>query len=67
VIYSYLYSLFDEDDKNVMETYNQCKSGGIMCGTCKNRLAEMIKIFLTEHQKKRADAKAMVNEFMLKG
>jgi tryptophanyl-tRNA synthetase len=50
-----------------METYNQCKSGGIMCGTCKNRLAEMIKIFLTEHQKKRADAKAMVNEFMLKG
>jgi tryptophanyl-tRNA synthetase len=67
VIYSYLYSLFDEDDKNVMETYNQCKSGWIMCGTCKNRLAEMIKIFLSEHQKKREKAKAMVNEFMLKG
>jgi len=67
VIYAYLYSLFDEDDKNVVETYNQCKSGALMCGSCKNRLAEMVKAFLADHQKKKADAKAMLDQFLLRG
>jgi tryptophanyl-tRNA synthetase len=66
VIYSYLYSLFDEDDKAVMETYNSCKSGGLFCGTCKNRLAGMVRTFLEEHQKKREKAKKEVDRFLLK-
>jgi tryptophanyl-tRNA synthetase len=66
VIYSYLYSLFDEDDNSVVKTYNECKAGSLMCGTCKNRLAEKVAAFLHEHQKMREKAKSMVNEFLLR-
>ena len=67
IIYAYLYSLFDEDDKGVLNTYNSCRSGGLFCGTCKNRLAEMVKLFLEDHHKKREKAKDKVDQYMLKG
>lgn len=66
VIYSYLYSLFDDDDSSVARTYNDCRSGSLMCGTCKNRLAEKVAAFLKEHQKRRERAKDMVEEFLLR-
>jgi len=65
VVYSYLYSLFDEDDSSVLKTYNDCRSGCIMCGTCKNRLAEKVAAFLKEHQKRRAQAREIVDKFIL--
>jgi len=67
VIYSYLYSLFDEDDKAVVETYNSCRSGCLFCGTCKDRLAGMVKRFLEDHRQRREKAKKEVNRYLLKG
>jgi tryptophanyl-tRNA synthetase len=66
VIYSYLYSLFDEDDKSVAETYRACKAGERMCGECKNQLADKAAAFLKEHQRRREKAKSMVDKFLLK-
>lgn len=66
VVYAYLYSLFDEDDASVAETYMSCKSGERMCGVCKNRLAEKVAGFLEAHKERREKAKDVVEDFLLK-
>jgi len=66
VIYSYLFSMFDEDDASVTETYRACKSGERMCGECKEKLAERVVKFLADHQKRREEAKTKVDEYLLK-
>ena len=66
VVYSYLYGLFDEDDKSIAETYRACRTGERMCGDCKNRLAERVAKFLEEHQRRREEAKSKVDDFLLK-
>jgi tryptophanyl-tRNA synthetase len=66
VIYSYLYSLFDEDDKRVEETFRACKDGKMICGECKNQLADKVASFLKEHQKRRKIAERKIDEFLLK-
>lgn len=65
VVYSYLYSLFDEDDKAVAETYASCKSGKLMCGDCKERLAAKVGAFLEEHRRRRERAKGEVDRFLV--
>jgi tryptophanyl-tRNA synthetase len=52
----YFYHLVD-DDKKMREIYDECKSGKILCGACKQRCADMIEKFLAEHQKKLEKAK----------
>jgi tryptophanyl-tRNA synthetase len=47
------------------EREEKCRKGKIMCGECKKELAERIKKFLAEHQKKREEAKKIINKFML--
>ncbi|MDI9645020.1 MAG: tryptophan--tRNA ligase [Candidatus Verstraetearchaeota archaeon] len=66
VVYSYLYSLFDEDDKAVSETYESCKGGGLVCGDCKERLAEKVGKFLEEHRRRREAARETVNKYLLR-
>ncbi len=65
-MYSYLYSLFDEDDKAVAETYASCKAGGLICGECKERLARKVAEFLEEHRARRERAKGSVEKFLLR-
>jgi tryptophanyl-tRNA synthetase len=57
--------LFEPDDEKIKERYEKCKKGKILCGECKKELAERIKKFLAEHQKKREAAKKIVDKFML--
>ncbi|MFH1229702.1 MAG: tryptophan--tRNA ligase [Candidatus Aenigmatarchaeota archaeon] len=64
-VYQYYYSLFEQDDEKLKERYDKCKKGKIMCGECKKELAERIKKFLAEHQKKRESAKKVIDKFML--
>ncbi|MBC7120350.1 MAG: tryptophan--tRNA ligase [Candidatus Methanosuratus sp.] len=66
VVYSYLYSLFDEDDRAVAETYSSCKGGGLICGECKERLARKVVAFLEDHRARREKAKDSVGKFLIK-
>ncbi len=48
----YLFHFF-EDDKDVIELYNDCKCGNILCGEDKARLARIVTEFVKEHQRKK--------------
>lgn len=65
-VYHYYEFLFEEDDKSLAEIWNSCKSGSLLCGECKKRLAQRVKEFLKEHQRKREKAKDIVDKFILK-
>ncbi|MDH5438133.1 MAG: tryptophan--tRNA ligase [Candidatus Bathyarchaeota archaeon] len=65
-IYYYFYYLFEESDQKIAELERECKSGEIICGDCKKILAEKVKKFLREHQKKREKARDIADEFFVK-
>jgi tryptophanyl-tRNA synthetase len=65
-IYYYFYYLFEESDQKIAELERECKSGEIICGDCKNILAEKVKKFLREHQKKREKARDIADKFFVK-
>ncbi len=64
-VYHY-YTVFLKDDKEVEEVYRHCKSGDLLCGEDKLRLSEVVKNFLKEHQRKREEAKKVLEKFMLR-
>jgi len=47
-----LYTYFVRDDKEVLDVYENCISGRILCGECKRIFSEKMIEFLKEHQKK---------------
>ena len=65
-IYYYEYYLFEEDDAKLKETFDKCKSGELLCGEHKAKLAEKVKKFLKDHQKKREKAKNVLDKFLFK-
>ena len=65
-IYYYDYYLFEEDDKKLQETCENCKSGTLLCGDHKKTLATKVKRFLKEHQKKREKARDVLDDFLFK-
>jgi tryptophanyl-tRNA synthetase len=65
-VHQYFYLLFEEDDKKLEELYDKCRKGEILCGECKELLAERVGKFLTEHQRKREKAKDVLEEYLLK-
>jgi tryptophanyl-tRNA synthetase len=62
-IFAYDYFLF-MDEKEIGELRYNCLAGNIMCGDCKQILAERVKKFLIEHQEKREKAKDHFEEFL---
>ena len=44
---------FVEDDKDVVETYNCCKCGSLLCGEHKARTKKIVMEFVEAHQRKR--------------
>jgi len=48
----YLFHFF-EDDRDVIELYNDCKCGNILCGEDKARLIKIVTEFIKEHQRKK--------------
>jgi len=48
----YLFHFF-EDDRDVIELYNDCKCGNILCGEDKARLVKIVTEFIKEHQRKK--------------
>jgi tryptophanyl-tRNA synthetase len=63
-VYYYEYYLFMDDDKEIEELRRNCLSGNILCGECKQILAERVKRYLKEHQIRREKAKDHIQEFL---
>jgi tryptophanyl-tRNA synthetase len=65
-IYAYYFYLFEEDDTKLSKIEKQCRSGALVCGDCKARLAMRVKAFLVDFQEKREKARDQLNEYLLK-
>ncbi len=65
-VYAYYYFLFEEDDEALVERELSCKKGEILCGECKKTLANRIEVFLTDFQKKREEARKVLDQYLLK-
>lgn len=65
-VYQYFYFMFEPDDKKLEERRKKCESGELLCGYCKQELAERVVKYLKEHQKKREKAKDVLDQFLLK-
>lgn len=63
--YQYLNYFFEEDDKKLKQIYDNYKSGELLSGELKAILIEKINAFLEKHQKKREDAKKIINQFII--
>ncbi len=57
---------FEEDDKKLEKIFNDYKSGKLLSGEVKAIIIEKINEFLKEHQKKREEAKKIVDKFIYK-
>lgn len=64
-IYAYFYYLFDDDDRSLMNLEEHCRSGGIMCGECKQKLTLQLNEFLEAHQKRREEARDKIAKFYM--
>jgi len=62
-VFAYDYFLF-MNDKEIEDLRYNCLAGNIMCGECKQILAERAKRFLKEHQEKREKAKDRFEEYL---
>lgn len=63
-VFQYMNYIFEEDDRKMEELYEKCRAGAVLCGECKKILAERVKNFLIEHQKKREKARDVVEDFL---
>lgn len=62
-VFAYDYFLF-MNGKEVEELRFKCRSGNIMCGDCKQVLADRVMKFLVEHQERREKAKDRFEEYL---
>jgi tryptophanyl-tRNA synthetase len=65
-IYEFLLFHLSEDDGELLQLDEECRSGRRMCGSCKKEAAERIQSFLSEHQRKREAARERLPEFGIK-
>jgi tryptophanyl-tRNA synthetase len=65
-VIAYLTFFFEEDDKKLQERIIAYRKGDILDGENKAYLAEKVKAFLKEHQRKRESARKRLDEFMVK-
>ncbi len=65
-VYSYLSYIFEQDDARLEERQRACRAGELLCGECKQYLAERVLEFLEEHQRRRERARDRLEEFMVR-
>jgi tryptophanyl-tRNA synthetase (EC 6.1.1.2) len=51
----YAYLLASDDDEFAKQVYDECAGGERLCGGCKEQAAQLMEVFLEEHQEKRAE------------
>ncbi|UCF09042.1 MAG: tryptophan--tRNA ligase [Thermoplasmata archaeon] len=59
-----LYHLVEDDDE-LNQIYETCRSGERMCGNCKNFAAKLMEEFLLELARKRKQARSRVEEYLV--
>jgi tryptophanyl-tRNA synthetase len=65
VVYElFLYHLLD-DDKELEDIYNDCRSGKKLCGHCKKYASELMGNFLSDLDEKRKAAEGVVDQYLL--
>jgi tryptophanyl-tRNA synthetase len=64
-IFQYNYHVILSSEKDATELRHKCTSGAILCGECKELLAEKVQAFLTNHQAQREKAKNKVDQYLL--
>lgn len=63
-VFFYLKYFFDSE-KTSNERFYRCISGNLLCGECKNNLADNSKSFIIEFKKNREKAKDVISDFLL--
>ena len=58
----YAYLLAGDDDELTKEVYSECVNGERLCGGCKEQAAELMREFLEDHQEKREEAEAVLDD-----
>ena len=62
-VFTYLRFFFDSK-KESLDRYYRCKTGNLMCGECKNQLANHTMDFMKKFQKRRDEARNNISKFM---
>ena len=57
---------FENDDKKLEEIKQKYESGEMLSGELKKILIEKINAFLSEHQRKKREAKKILEKFLVK-
>ncbi|WP_121744259.1 tryptophan--tRNA ligase [Natronorubrum halophilum] len=58
----YAYLLAGDDDEFAKRVYDECVGGERLCGDCKEQAAQLMKEFLEEHQEKREEVAALLEQ-----
>ena len=58
----YTYLLAGDDDEYATEVYEECINGERLCGECKEEAAQQMRAFLEEHQERREEAEAHLDD-----
>jgi tryptophanyl-tRNA synthetase len=58
----YAYLLAGDDDELTKTVYAECVNGERLCGGCKEQAAELMREFLEDHQEKREEAEALLDD-----
>jgi tryptophanyl-tRNA synthetase len=64
-VYELLLYHLVEDDEELKDIYEKCKSGDRMCGDCKNYAAQLMEAFLADLAGKRKLAKKRLDEYLV--
>ena len=64
-VFQYYYYLFEEEDAKLNEREQKCVRGEIMCGECKQDLADRVVKFLERHQERREKAIDKVLDYVV--
>jgi len=65
-VYKMYEMLFEEDDAKLLERYQNCRTGALLCGDCKAELASRVRRFLADFQRKREAARDKVELYLLR-
>lgn len=65
-VYQYYYFMFEPDEHALTQRNQACRNGEVLCGHCKKELASRITAYLMDHQRKREEARAVLDQFLLK-
>lgn len=64
-VFQYYYYLFETDNEKLNEREQKCVRGEIMCGECKQDMADRVARFLEKHQERREQAKDKILDFIV--